>query len=152
MAVGLLALLAACGSAQQPASPPNDESNQVANVSAPPATQLSEADQSRVCRTAIADMNGHPPSIVRVVSSHDGVVRVRYTRPSDRRIWTNECRIEGSRVVWRTVDAFGSGSGFGRWRTDPRDEVFTYSIAGSRISITTTFPGGSPSTETYTVR
>lgn len=97
-------------------------------------------------------MNGHPPRIVEVVSSTGGIVRVRYTRPADGRVWTNECRIEGGRIIWRTVDAFGPGSGLGRWRTDPRDEVFTYSIAGDRVSITTTFPGEPPSTETYTVR
>lgn len=155
IAIGLLMPLAACGRGPQSTSPLNSESDQVANVSAQPTTQLatrlSEADQKRVCRTTIADMNGHSPSIVRVVSSHEGVVRVRYTRPSDSRIWINECRIEGNRIVWRTVNAFGPGSGFGRWRTDPSDEVFTYTITGSRVSVTTTFPGEPPSTETYTV-
>jgi hypothetical protein len=32
------------------------------------------------------------------------------------------------------------------------DEVFTYAIAGSQISITTTFPGEAPSTKTYSLR
>lgn len=144
-----LTLLGRCSS--------DDESASTSIMEAPaesvPAkgTQLSRADQERVCRAAIADMNGHPPRIVRVVSSNDGIVRVRYTRPSDGKVWTNECRIEANRVVWRTVDAFGPGSGLGRWRTHPADEVVTYSAEGDKVNITTTFPGEPPSTETYTI-
>lgn len=155
LAAGSLLLLTACGNAYE-AAPPDKPARNASAVSAdaePARTvQISETDQKRICRTVIADMNGHPPRIVEVVSSAGGIVRVRYTRPSDGRVWTNECRIEGGRILWRTVDAFGPGSGLGRWRTDPRDEVFTYSIAGDRVSITTTFPGEPPSTETYTVR
>lgn len=113
--------------------------------------QIRAADLGRVCRAAVASLNGHDPSIVKIGSNEGGLVRVEYARPSDRKVWTNECRVEGNRVAWRTIDAFGAGSGAGRWRTAPADEVVTYEIDGKKVSITTTYPGESPSTQTYSV-
>ncbi len=145
----IVTLLGRCSSHERPISIAKMEGS--AGVAPAQGRELDKADQERVCRAAIADMNGHPPRIVRVVNSSKGVVRVRYTRPSDGKVWTNDCRVEGDRVVWRTVDAFGRGSGLGRWRTHPADEVITYTIADDQLSITTTFPGEPPSTETYTL-
>lgn len=124
------------------------------NVSARSDTEndLSISERGRVCRAAVADINGHPPAIVRIVTAGLDTVRVSYRRPSDGSRWTNECRFDGDRVIWRTVDAFGPGSGLGRWRIDPMDEVITYSIRGTRIGITTTYPGEAPSTNSYVVR
>lgn len=153
--VALLLSLPGCGDAGDSGTAPvaNDHLAQSHEDAPPqPAMQLNRADQERVCRTAIADLNGHPPAIVTVTGSNEGIIRLRYARPSDGKLWTNECMIDGGRVVWRTVDASGPESGPGRWRTDPMDEVLTYSVEGNRIGITTTFPGEAPSTKTYTVR
>lgn len=113
--------------------------------------KLSVADTSRVCRAAIADLNGHQPSLMKGVREDRDGVRIRYARPSDGKVWTNDCRLVGDRVMWRTVDAFGPGSGEGRWRSDPADEGVTFSVAGDEITITTAFPGEAPGSETYRV-
>ena len=105
----------------------------------------------RVCRAAIADLNGRSPSIMKVVRENAGTIRIRYARPSDGKVWTSDCRLEGDRVLWRTVDASGAGSGEGRWRDDPADEVLTYLLDGTRVTITTAFPGEPPTSQSYVV-
>lgn len=164
---GTLALcvgMGACGEIPEPDEPnslsPSSAAAPADNAARPSAPTiaevepeaLSDADQARVCRAAIADMNGHPPSIVRVISQREGIARLRYRRPADGKAWTNECRVDGDRVIWRTVDAFGPGSGLGRWRTHAADETVQFSIDGSRVTITTTFPGEPPSAATYTMQ
>ena len=146
--------LASCTS---PAPEPSDAEtpgapSSVASVEQSPtkaAVELSQKDEGLVCRAAIADLNGHKPAIVKVVSSRPDLVRVRYKRPDDGKLWTNECRFDGDRVIWRTVDAFGSGSGMGRWRESPMDETIRYSMNGSKVTISTSYSDGSGGSETY---
>jgi len=88
---------------------------------------------------------------MKIVEGSSGTVRIRYVRPSDGKLWTNDCRVDGDRILWRTVNAFGAGSGEGRWRDDSADEVLTYAIDGDQITITTTFPGEEPASKAYTV-
>lgn len=114
-------------------------------------TPISDTDLARVCRATVATLNGHQPSIMRAESGSNEAVQVTYARPSDGKVWKNECRIEGDRVIWRTIDAFGPSSGPGRWRTHPADEVITYELNGADVSITTAYPDGSGSTENFTV-
>lgn len=138
------------GDAAQRSDPAAPNVSTTSDGSTAPA--LSVSDIGRVCRAAVAALNGHKPAIMKVVSTEGGLVRVRYSRPSDGKVWTNECRIDGERVIWRTVDAFGAGSGAGRWRTDPADETVTYKLEGPTVQITTSYSDGSASTESYTVR
>jgi hypothetical protein len=129
-----------------------------AQISAPDALDtidqqiapLSEADRRRVCRAAIADLNGHSPEIVSVTSATDDSIVVSYVRPDDGKEWTNECRFEGNRVIWRTIGAFG-GSDPGRWRDAPLDEVITFTVQDASVTITTTYSDGSSGSEPYTV-
>ena len=136
---------------------PKTESNSTAStvaqleVGTEPAA-ISGPDLARICRAAVAALNGQKPSIMKIASNDRGLVRVRYARPSDRKVWTNECRVDGGRVIWRTVDAFGAGTGAGRWRTDPADENVTYKLEGPMVQITTSYSDGSASTESYTLR
>lgn len=113
---------------------------------------ISTRDRARACRAAIADLNGRSPSIVKVVSDDGEIVRVRYKRPDDGKVWTSDCRFDGTTVMWRAVDAFGPGSGTRRWRDNPADEKITFSIDGSKVTITTTYPDGSGGSESYTMR
>lgn len=152
-----LLVLTACGREREQASSETVMvEDALAPVAAPvttaePVSSLSTADQGRVCRAVIADGNGHDPSIVRVDSNEAGIVQVSYDRPSDRKRWTNQCRFVADRVIWRTVDAFGPGTGVGRWRESADDEVIRYTLAGRSVTISTRYPDGSGSPATLTV-
>ena len=118
-------------------------------VNGPAAPSLAASDLSRVCRAAIAAMNGHKPRILKVMSNKDGVVRIRYARPSDGKLWKNDCRVSGNQVEWRPVDAEGPGSGESRWRSSDYGEKVTYKIKGRKVEITTHYPDGPPETEGF---
>jgi len=114
--------------------------------------KLSAPNLGRVCRAAIAAINVRDPGTVRVVSSRADIVRVRHRRPDDGSVWTSECTQDGDKVVWRAVDAFGPGSGPGRWRTHPMDEVLTFRIDGSRVDIIQSQMGEEYQRDTFTIR
>lgn len=106
-----------------------------------PAPSVSDPDLGRICRAAVADLNGTSAAVIRVTEVSGGIAQVRYVRASDGTTWTNECRLQGNRVIWRMLDLSGPGTGPGRWRDDPKDEVVTFRMAGSGITIQTEFPG-----------
>ena len=138
-----------------PQQPESDRSTLAEALPAPSAgavagTSLSANDRARVCRAAIAYLNGHSPAIMKVKSTTEASVVVRYNRPDDRKAWTNECRFSGDRVVWRTIGAFG-GSEPGRWRETPDDEDVRFSIEGTKVTIKTTYSDGSSGSKTYTI-
>ena len=112
---------------------------------------LSNTDLGRVCRAAVAELNGRDPASMQVKDNAAGIVRVEYRRPDDNKLWKNDCRVEGDKLIWRGVDAFGHGSGPGRWREDPMDEVITFALDGSNVTINMTFSDGSSGSETYTI-
>ena len=97
-------------------------------------------------------MNGQSPDIVEVVSTDADVVRLRYVRPSDGKVWSNDCRLSGNRMVWRMIDVNGPGTGPGRWRESVEDEVVTYAANGSAITVTTAFAGEAANSKSYTVK
>lgn len=103
------------------------------------AVSLSERDQGRICRAAIATVMGRDPSVIRVIGSQSGIVDVRYTR-DDGTIWTNRCRVEAGRVTWAAVE----NNRPGRWRTE---DSITYRIEGDEITITESMMG----TQTFTL-
>ena len=119
-------------------------------VAATPAL-AADGDVGRVCRAAIASINGRDAAIIKVDKIEDGIAYVSYKRPDDGKKWKNRCRLEGNKVIWAAVDLDGPGSGPGRWRNDPADEVITYKIDGDSITITQTFGDGSDITETVKV-
>ena len=123
------------------AMPPPDNAIQNAPAPALPAPDiaLTAAQRADACRTTIAELNGREKRTMRVVADAGDTVRVRYTRPDDGTVWTNECKFERNRVIWRTVDAFGPGSGLGRWRDGPPDETITYSVSGNSVRVNITY-------------
>ncbi len=114
------------------------------DVATTPASlpKLSSKLLGSVCKAAIASSFGRSASIMKVVSNADGIVRIRYNRPDDQKQWTNDCRVEGNRILWRTVDAF-PGDGPGIWRTRPDDDVLTFEVQGKKVAITTAYAGAS---------
>lgn len=126
-----------------------DAQASVEKVATPASPPLSAQDLARVCRAAIAAMNGHKPRIMKVMSNKDGVVRIRYARPSDGELWKNDCRVSGNQVEWRPVDADGPGSGESRWRSSDYGEKVTFEIKGPKVEITTHYPDSAPETEGF---
>ena len=118
-------------------------------INEPAVPSLSATDLARVCRAAIAAMNGHKPRIMKVMSNKDGVVRIRYNRPSDGKLWKDDCRLSGNQVERRPVDADGPGSGESRWRSSDYGERVTFEIKGPKVEITTHYPDGPPETEGF---
>ncbi len=146
MALGALLLITACDSDLKAAERENAaRATEVAAALAkvePPVTRvvLTEADMGRICRAAIASLNGRDPAVIKVTGSAGNLRRVRYTR-DDGTTWTNECRFGGGGLDWRTVENGQPG----RWRTE--DEV-RFSINGKDIAIDT-FMGGEPVTSDF---
>jgi hypothetical protein len=114
-----------------------------------PVAALSDADLGRVCRAAVAALNGRDPAIIKVEHITGDMAYVGYRRPDDGKVWKNRCRVEGDRVVWSAVDLDGPGSGPGRWRTHPDDETITYSIDGATVKVRVGFSDGSGWEESY---
>jgi hypothetical protein len=148
--ISALAMLAACGNADERPSTtaPEQAANEAAAASqlAAPEVEtvaLSDADKGRVCRAAIASLNGRDPGIIRVISTSGDIHRVRYTR-DDGTVWTNECRVGNGTAEWRIVENGQPG----RWRNE---DTIRFTVDGPSISIDT-FMGSEPMTsDTYQV-
>jgi hypothetical protein len=149
----LVANLGACGGKPEAEAP---DSGARAVTEPPPAdlapappsvASLSDNDLGRVCRAAVAALNGRDPAIIKVERVGGGIAHVGYVRPNDGKAWKNQCRVEGDRVVWASVDLNGPGSGPGRWRTDTEDEVVTYAIEGKKVKVTIRYSDGSTEPE-----
>lgn len=137
--------LAGCGKPPDGASASTSPAAAIAEPST--TVVLSDNDLGRVCRAAVAALNGRDPAIIKVENVADGIAYVRYARPTDGRVWKNRCRVEGNRVVWASVDLNGPGSGPGRWRTDAEDEVVTYALKADTVKVRITYSDGSTEPE-----
>ena len=102
-----------------------------------PTKPLTPAKTASVCKAAIAELFGHSPRIMKT-APFGGVMRVLYRRPDDGKLWTNDCKLEGDRILWRSVDVVP-----GRWRNDPADEVLTFKITGKSVELLTIYSDGS---------
>jgi hypothetical protein len=122
-------------------------------TAAEPATSgpaaISAKDMGRVCRASIGAIMGRNPAIISAKIVAEDLVETKYTR-DDGTVWKNQCRFEPGRIVWRTVDAFGPGSGLGRWRDE--DELLFRIESGDRIWVRLSMSGSLLSEESYTVR
>lgn len=104
---------------------------------------ISEADRGRVCRATLAAEMGRPVETISVVKTTDEYVRVSYIREDDGVRWSNECKFNGNRVIWRTFDASGPGSGVGPWRERPDDPLLYFSISGNVVTVKIRWTDGS---------
>ena len=107
-----------------------------------PTKPLTPAKTASICKAAIAELFGHSPRIMKT-APFGGVTRVLYRRPDDGKLWTNDCKLEGDRIMWRSVDVVP-----GRWRNDPADEVLTFKVTGKSVELLTTYSDGSTATAT----
>ena len=105
-----------------------------------PTKPLTAVKTASVCKAAIAELFGHSPRIMKT-APFGGVTRVLYRRPDDGKLWTNDCRLDGNRIMWRSVDVIP-----GRWRDHPADEVLTFKVKGKTVELLTTYSDGSTAT------
>ncbi len=75
--------------------------------------------KSQVCKAGIATIFGRDPLIMKSNVSGD-VVLISYVRQNDGTVWENKCKIIDNRILW--------GSETGRWRTEPENDVVTFSV------------------------
>lgn len=106
------------------------------------AKQVDSQTAISICKAAIAELFGHSPKIMKATPQGSSIIRISYKRPDDGKLFKNDCQIQGNRIMWRGVD-IGSGTGPGRWRNNPADEVVTFNIVGKSIKILTTYSDGS---------
>jgi hypothetical protein len=81
----------------------------------------SHPTENQICRAAIAALMGRVPTSIAVTGKYQDAIHTRYTRPSDRTVWENRCRVVGDVVQWATMS--------GPWRTRPGDELITFLLA-----------------------
>jgi hypothetical protein len=109
----------------------------VVPTKAEPMKSLTPAETASVCKAAIAELFGHSPKIMKT-APFQGVTRVLYRRPDDGKLWTNDCKLDGAQIMWRSVDVIP-----GRWRNHPADEVLTFKVVGKSVELLTTYSDGS---------
>lgn len=157
-AIALPCVLSACsGSAPQPrAEGARPSATDIAKADADmgvvptktePSKSLTADEVASICKAGIAELFGHSPKIMKAASISDGIVRVSYRRPDDGKLFKNDCRLQGNRIMWRGFD-ISPGSGPGRWRNDPADEVLTFTVTGRSVELLTTYSDGSTATAT----
>ncbi|WP_145961049.1 hypothetical protein [Sphingosinithalassobacter portus] len=131
IASAVIAILTTGCSNQPSTTQSNPSSNDIAEQSkatlphTPTPVQIETA-----CKDAIAKLFGQPVSIMKA-TDQNGFLRVHYNRPDDGKLWTNDCRVEGDRIIWRGVENGAPG----RWRNGPYDETITYQIEGDNVSV-----------------
>ena len=117
----------------------------VVPAKAEPIKALNAHEIVSVCRAGMAELFGHPPKIMKASPQKGGIVRISYKRPDDGKRFKNDCQLQGNRIMWRGYD-IDPGSGPGRWRNNPADEILTYRIKGRSVELTTTYSDGSSPT------
>jgi hypothetical protein len=97
--------------------------------------------KEHICKAGIAKIMGRDPKTIKVLRNDGGIVHLQYVRTNDGSLWSNRCRVDGSRVMW--------ASDTGRWRDDPLDEKVTYAVTADTVTIKETFTDGSSSQKEF---
>ena len=98
--------------------------------------------EAQVCKAGIGTIMGRDPSSMKTRTTSNGVLKVSYVRPFDRKKFSYKCKIEGNRILWGNSD--------GRWRTHSADSKVTYRVDGELLQVTDKFSDGSASRNQYT--
>ncbi len=106
------------------------------------AAEPPKFNTQQICRATIGTIMGRDPKIIKVNKVDADVIYLSYTRADDGSVWSQRCRIEGSKVIWATTT--------GRWREHPLDEVITYAVTPTALTINQKFSDGSTSAKSFT--
>lgn len=96
----------------------------------------------QICRATIGAVTGRDPRIIKVDKVVVDDIYTHYIRNDDGTVWNNKCRVDITRVYWATAT--------GRWRVHPLDEVITYSVTPTTLTIHQKFGDDSSSVKSYT--
>lgn len=116
-----------------------------------PAVELPSLEmQMFIARAAASALMWHDIDIMRAHKSDMGII-VKHNRPSDNTPWTMEFKFTEHRVIWRGVDAFGPGTGVGRWRIHPLDSkiYWKYNENTRTLTLTRKHSDGSQSVDAF---
>lgn len=97
---------------------------------------------NQICRATIGAVMGRDPKTIKIAKVVVGDIYTSYLRNDDGTVWSNRCRVDITRVYWATAT--------GRWRVHPLDEVITYSITPTTLTIHQKFGDDSSSVKSYT--
>jgi hypothetical protein len=106
------------------------------------SAQSPAVPSNEICRAGIASVMGRDPSIMSIRPEAD-FLWVTYTRPSDQKVWSYRCRVNGNRIEWAEAG--------GIWRDKPHSTLVTFEIinGGKAIKVTEDFRDGSKTDKTY---
>lgn len=105
------------------------------------AAGLTEKQEVDLCRAAISTVMGAP--IESISGKYEkGISVINYKRRLDGKGFSNSCRIEGNRIVWRAWFNDHLTKGWGRWRDSPQDDVVIYEFSGKGVVITASTSDG----------
>jgi len=150
--VPMLALLtlAACGErTDAPAATPTETvsaANPASDGEASVPVVLTAPDLRRVCQAGLAAIHGQDVSAIQVEGIEGQVVNLSWRAPVDGGRKRGQCRVDGDLVTWKPVDAPTPESN--RWMNQSGDPVTRFVLDGDAITINTTLPDGTTSSQT----
>jgi hypothetical protein len=152
--IALTALtLAACGERAEPAAPTPTEVvsavNPASDAEASVPVVLNAADLRGVCKAGLAAIHGQELSAIVTDGLEGQVVNASWRAPVDGGRRRAQCRIDGDIITWKPVDATNPEQD--RWMNQSGDPVTRFVLDGGAITINTTLPDGSTTTEEYSV-
>ena len=120
------AALAKSDAAAQAAADATNAAYYAAEAAKKEAAGIAGFSEERICQAGIATMMARDPRTI-ITKTNDGITSLHYMREEDQTKWSWLCKLNGDRLIWATDT--------GRWRTHPQDEVLTYRVTGSSLSI-----------------
>jgi len=146
--------LAACGQPAEKAAPTPAEAVSAMPVTsdahaAAPTGLLTAADLRRVCRAGLASIHGQDVGAVQIDSVEGSVVNASWRAPVDGGRMKAQCRVEGDVITYKPVDRPVAEQN--RWMNQSGDPVVRFVLDAARITVTTTLPDGTTSTDDYPV-
>lgn len=135
-AVALVAMVAACDRAAEPATEAAPEPAPVLDPSPEP---LDEAGLRAVCQAVLAAVNELPAGLIEAEGGAGGIANLSWRAPVDGGRAHAQCRVTGDVAEWRLANLPG---GEEAWRTGAADPIIRYVREGERITVIQTFPDG----------
>ena len=150
---GTVFALAACGErADAPAPTPAEKVsavNPASDAEASVPVVLTAANLRRVCKAGLAAIHGQDLSAIEIDGLEGQVVNASWRAPVDGGRRRAQCRVDGDIVTWKPVDATNTEQN--RWMNQSGDPAARFVLDGDAITINTTLPDGSTTTEEYSV-